>query len=248
MVASVGDDADGMELIRGLRCEGVDTSRVQIMSRASTGLALICVQASGENSIVVVPGTNFLLASAHVRESIHGLLAVGEGGIVVLQAEIEPNVIAEAVRIAHDAGARIVLNLAPFRKLDDDVIVNSDPLVLNENEASQCVGFVVDSVASAQAALAELRLRVRSAVVTIGALGACWQDGERGGYVPATRVEGVVDTTGAGDAFVGALTAELARGQGLEQAVRVGVAAGTFAVQRLGAQSSYPTPSDLGYT
>jgi ribokinase len=166
--------------------------------------------------------------------------------IVVAQAEVLPEIIATAVTAAEAAGARIILNLAPFQPLADDLLAACDPLVLNEAEASGLVGWTVRGAAGAERAVRELRGRARSVVVTVGAAGASWADAAGEGHVPAPRGVLLVDTTGAGDAFVGALAVRLAGGASLPEAVAVGVQAGTFAVRSPGAQSSYPTLTDLG--
>lgn len=248
LIACVGDDADGAQLIRELRSEGVDTTDVEILSRGRTGLALVSVWASGENSITVVPGTNFALTSDRVRRTIERLASdhAGGGAIVVAQAEVLPEIIEAAITAADGAGARMILNLAPFQPLAAELLARCDPLVLNEAEASGLLGWQVRGAAAAAEAVEALRARARSVVVTVGAEGACWADAAGSGHEPAPAGATVVDTTGAGDAFVGALAARLAAGEDLEEAVRTGVRAGTFAVQSPGAQSSYPTLGDLG--
>lgn len=248
LVACVGDDADGARLIRELRSEGVDTTEVEIISRGRTGLALVSVWASGENSITVVPGTNFSLTAERVGRAVSRIAGdlVGAGAIVVAQAEVLPEIIHAAVLAATDAGARMILNLAPFQPLPATLLAGCDPLVLNEAEASGLLGWSVRGAEAAGRAVEELRARTRSVVVTVGAEGACWADARGAGRVAAPAGAEVVDTTGAGDAFVGALAARLAAGETLEEAVRTGVLAGTFAVSSPGAQSSYPTQADLG--
>lgn len=247
-VGSVGDDADGAQLLRELRSEGVDTTSVEIISRGRTGLALVSVYDSGENSITVIPGTNFSLTEDRVRRSIARIVAETGSAIMVAQAEVLPEIIAAAITAAVEVGARVILNLAPYTPLDDQLLRWCDPLVVNEAEASGLLGWDVHGAERAQRAVRELQARARSVVVTVGAEGAYWIDASGEGHVPAPVVSGVVDTTGAGDAFVGALAVQLANGSTVGEAVTVGVRAGTFAVQSPGAQSSYPAPSDIGLT
>jgi ribokinase len=156
-----------------------------------------------------------------------------------------PDVIAVGLRAAEAAGVRVILNLAPFQPLAPDLLAVCDPLVVNEAEASSLVGWRVHDAATAGRAVAQLRGVVRSVIVTIGAEGAYWGDESGSGHVPAPIVVNVVDTTGAGDAFVGAVAATLARGASLPVAVSVGVRAGSHAVGSPGAQSSYATLADL---
>jgi len=240
----VGDDDDGALLMRELRAEDVDTTAVEIVSHARTGLALVSVFDSGENSITVVPGANFSLQTGRVKRAI-----AAEGkqtAVVVLQGEVKGEIIDAAVMAAETVGARTVLNLAPYRELSGQTLSGCDPLVVNQSEAASMVRFQVADAAAALQALDVLLASARSVVITLGAAGACWADSGSRGHVAAPAVDAVVDTTGAGDAFVGALAAELAAGSSLEQATETGVRAGSFAVSRFGAQSSYPTRSELG--
>jgi ribokinase len=155
-----------------------------------------------------------------------------------------PEIVTAALTAAEEAGVRVIFNLAPFQPVADQLLAVCDPLVVNEAEASGLLGYDVHG-AVAERATAQLRSRTRSVVVTVGAEGAYWADQQAAGHVPVTGEVEVVDTTGAGDAFVGALAVELACGATLDKAVAVGVRAGTFAVTSPGAQSSYPTRADL---
>lgn len=244
-VGCVGDDPDGAFLLRGLRSDGVDTTNVEIVNRGRTGLAIVSVYDSGENSITVVPGTNFALTTDRVESTVARLAAEADRSILVLQAELRPEIITTALRTAHREGARCVFNLAPYQEIPADLLAVCDPLVVNEAEASALVGRIVKDPDSAARAVAQLRGRVRSVVITIGPDGAYWADESGEGHVPTRFGAKVVDTTGAGDAFVGALASSLARGMDLATATELGVRVGTYAVGRPGAQSSYPTLADL---
>jgi ribokinase len=244
-IGSVGDDADGASLLRELRSEGVDTTNVEIINRERTGLALVSVYDSGENSITVVPGTNFALSAERVHITVQRLVAESSSAIVVVQAELLPEVIEATLRAASAAGARPILNLAPYQPVARELLSLCDPLVVNETEAGALVGRSVHDVESARIAARELRRMALSVVVTIGPAGAYWADAAGEGHTPAPRDVTVIDTTGAGDAFVGGLAASLARGLDLRTAVGVGVRAGSYAVASPGAQSSYPTLIDL---
>ncbi|WP_211160895.1 ribokinase [Microcella alkalica] len=237
-VGAVGADAGGTELLAALDGGGVDTALVERRDDAPTGVALITLDRDGENSIVVAPGANGRLAPERVTAAIAPLLDAG----TVLLAQLEvplPAVEAAAAAVAA-AGGRVVLNLSPSRPVPDALLAVCDPLVVNESEASDLTGTVVADASSAAAAALALLERCRSAVVTLGGEGAVLARRAEGGAaesaaVPAPRVP-VVDTTGAGDAFVGAVAAELHRGGDLVTAVERGVAAGSAAVQWRGAQ------------
>lgn len=245
-IGSVGDDADGAWLLRQLRAEGVDTDVVEIVRGQRTGLALVTVFDSGDNSIVVVPGTNFSLNADRVAQSVRTAGNRAKGAVIVLQGELLTDVIEGTITAAEELGSRLILNLAPYRPIKAELLALADPLVLNESEAEALTSTRVDSVDAALRVAEQIAADVRSVVITLGAQGACWASSEGSLHVAAPCVGEVVDTTGAGDAFVGALSACLARGAGLHEAVEFSVRAGSFAVGTLGAQSSYPTLADLG--
>jgi ribokinase len=244
-VACVGDDPDGALLLRELHAEGVDATNVEIINRGRTGLAFVSVFDSGENSITVVPGTNFALTPERVTRTVGRLTGDADVAVMLVQAELLPEIIEVALKVASQGGARCVLNLAPYQPLPRAILALCDPLVLNQSEASALIGWhVTDAVAAARAA-DQLKSVAQSVVITVGAEGACWADAISAGYVPAPLVTDVVDTTGAGDAFVGALATFLAHGESLQRAVEVGVLAGSYAITSPGAQTSYPTHADL---
>lgn len=242
-VGAVGDDADGAQMLLQLRSEGIRTGDVEVVSE-STGSAMVYIVDNGDNSIVVVPGANAGLNAARVGRAVRRLCS--SASVLVLQAEIAPDVIDVAVRTAVDCGARVVFNLAPFVALPEALLSLADPLVLNESEASALLGRAVGADVDGLAAAVTLqRSLATSIVITLGPEGAVWADAGDAGACPAPDVERVVDTTGAGDAFIGALATRLAAGATLRESVALGVRAGAFAVARRGAQSSYPALSDL---
>jgi ribokinase len=213
MIGRVGDDPAGERYLERMRGFGVDVSGIRRDPERVTGHAAIAVAADGENTIIVSPGANSQVG----REDLAPLEQLGPGDVLLTQLELDLGVVAEAVRRAAAAGARIVLNVAPYAELPADVLLVADPVVVNEHEAEQ---------------LAEAGLQTRSLLTTLGGDGARWGDTS----VPADRVERVVDTTGAGDAFCGALAAALAGGANHTEALRAAVAAGAEAVTWPGAQ------------
>lgn len=247
LLARVGDDHYGRLLLESQQMAGVDTVGV-LVGGAPTGVALITVDPSGDNSIVVSPGANHRLTPDDVRAA-GSLLAAAR--VVSLQLEIPLDTIAEVVRAAHAGfgdrpGPRVVLNPSPPAPLPDDVLAACDPLVVNEHEAR----FLLrddpagGSGAPENWAQALLARGPRSVVVTLGGDGALVADRDRTVHVPSLPVE-AVDTTGAGDAFTGALSWRLGAGDDLETAVRFAVRVGAAAVTRAGAQASFPTADDL---
>jgi ribokinase len=242
LVGSVGDDSDGHRLMHALDQANVRTSYVAVNANLATGRAFVTVTPDGENAIVVAAGANMRIFPSQIRAALKESSQATT--LAVISTELDVRTILEAVRTANEVGARCVLNLAPFTPLPDETLAACDPLIVNESEASALSGHRIADVTSAQKAMPDLLRRVRSLVVTLGARGALVAVPESVRHVPAPQVS-VVDTTGAGDAFVGALAARLAAGDDLYAAVETGVAAGSFAVTGLGAQSSYPTPEAL---
>ena len=243
-VGAVGDDPDAQLALAGLREAGVDLSAVETVPGTPTGLAIITVSEAGENTIVVVPGANATVAAPAAVVAVEALAA---DDILLMQGEIPRETTEAAVRAARGFGRRVVLNVAPWMPLDHDVLTAADPLVLNEHEAALAVaelGLTPDGDDPASAALALCRAGTPSAVITLGAEGAVVATGSAEvTRVPSPRVT-AVDSTGAGDAFTGALAARLLAGDHLEAAVRHAVRVGAYAVQHSGAQPSYPTAGD----
>ncbi|MFI2102000.1 ribokinase [Isoptericola sp. NPDC019693] len=249
-VGAVGDDEFADAATSGLREAGVDLERLVVVP-GGTGVAVVTVAADGENSIVVIPGANASVGPDVVRRHAD-LLATAD--VVVLQGEIPRAGIEAAAQLA---GGRVVMNLAPVIDVEPGVLRRADPLVVNEHEAHGALGLlesggvnlggVTDGDVTDDAVVARLRAAgVPSVVLTRGAHGALAAAADLDDEVvavPAPHVE-AVDTTGAGDAFVGALAAELARGSGLVDAARVAVRVGAFAVRGPGAQPSYPWAGD----
>lgn len=233
-----GEDSTGTELIDELAANGVDVSHVSTTALAPTGVALITVvgsgaDSSGENSIVVAAGANARLEPAATAAVVTDLS--GEGTVALAQLEIPLDTVQAAAHAVDAAGGRFVLNLSPSRHVPADLLALCDPLVVNESEAAAVSGRSVGSVDDARDVAAQLATSCRSVVVTLGGDGVVWTDATGVHHLPSERVT-VVDTTGAGDAFAGALAAALAQGSDLAAAVQLGISAGARAVQHVGAQ------------
>ncbi|MFD6493014.1 ribokinase [Streptomyces sp. NPDC059944] len=239
LLARVGDDGHGRLLLDAQRAAGVDTVGV-LVGGAPTGVALITVDPSGDNSIVVSPGANGRLAPEDVRAA-GSLFAASR--VVSAQLEIPLETVVEVVR-SLAAGSRLVLNPSPPRPLPAEVLAACDPLIVNEHEARVIAGDDLgDSPEDWATAL--LALGPRSVVITLGAAGALVA--ERAGArvrVPSVRVA-AVDTTGAGDAFTAALAWRLGRGEPLQEAAGYAARVGAAAVTRAGAQESFPTAEEV---
>ena len=215
MIGAVGDDEAGHGCLDRLRRLGIDTSGVAVRPDQPTGTALIVVDGTGENSIVVAPGANGLVG----EEALEVARSAGAGDVLLAQLEVPLDTVARACAAASGRGARVVLNISPYADLPDDLVALGDPVVVNEHEAG-----LLDAKGA----------RPRSLLVTLGAEGADW-DGLRLPAVGVPEAE-VVDTTGAGDAFCGVLAASLARGEERETALRAALQAGADSVRHPGAQ------------
>jgi ribokinase len=239
ILGRVGEDPFGRELVVNLRDNGVDTSRVEAVADVPTGSAFITVTPDGENAIVVSPGANRRFGPAEIRAASEDLR---KARLLLAQLEVEVEAVEMAAYIVAGNGGRFLLNLAPPREVSGDLLRLSDPLVVNEHEAAFLLGE--DAQTPEESAGKLLDLGPPSAVVTLGGAGAILATENSSRHFPAPEVQ-VVDTTGAGDAFVGALAAKLAEGTLLKEAVPYAVLAGALAVMREGAQGSLPAPEDV---
>ncbi|MFE1187844.1 ribokinase [[Kitasatospora] papulosa] len=240
LLARVGDDAHGRLLRASQQEAGVDTGGV-LVGGAPTGVALITVDPSGDNSIVVSPGANARLTPDDVRAA--GPL-FASARVVSVQLEIPLDTVAETAR-ALGPGARLVLNPSPPAPLPGEVLAACDPLVVNEHEARSILG---DGAGDTPEAWARglTALGPRSVVITLGAEGALVSDSRTGEAVrvPSPRVA-ALDTTGAGDAFTAALAWRLGLGEELTEAAAFAVRVGAAAVTKEGAQASFPTAEEV---
>ncbi|MFE0089887.1 ribokinase [Streptomyces sp. NPDC058992] len=239
LLARVGDDAYGRLLLDTQRAAGVDTAGV-LVGGAPTGVALITVDPSGDNSIVVSPGANGHLTPGDVRAAGSLLHA---SRVVSAQLEIPLETVAEAVRSLLP-GTRFVLNPSPPRPLPPEVLAACDPLIVNEHEAKVILGDEAVGGEPADWARTLLARGPRSVVVTLGAQGALVASRQGTALVPAVKVN-AVDTTGAGDAFTAVLAWRLGQGDALMEAAAYAARVGAAAVTKAGAQGSYPTPEEV---
>jgi ribokinase len=237
-VGNVGDDSFGAELRAGMQAEGIDTHRLETIDRAS-GVALIVVDAHGENLIAVGSGANAAVSPAQVERA---LSALGADDVVLLQLELPLESIAQACQSAYQAGARVVLNAAPAT--DDPRLANllrlTSVLIVNHGEAQ-----ALSRADEPAAAATSLRQRgPETVVVTLGGDGLVMATPTGLTRVPAQRVD-VVDTTAAGDAFCGAFAGAILAGRPPEHAASTANLAAALATTRLGAQPSLPTLAEL---
>ena len=237
MVGRVGHDAFADPLLQNLAAASVDHAFVTRDPEAATGVALIFVDDAGQNSIVVAAGANMRLSPADV-DAAEAVIAASD--VVLLQLESPLETVTRAAEVARAHGARVVLNPAPARSVPSALLSRVDVLIPNESETAHLTGLPLGDRAAAEVAAAALRdMGVGTVILTLGGRGAMLACEEGAELFPAFEVD-PVDTTAAGDAFVGSFAVALAEGRSLPEAVRWGNAAGALATTRLGAQPSLP--------
>lgn len=243
-LGQVGADEGGVLVRDALAGYGIDTCGIRVSPSAVTGSAQITVDAAGENTIVVVSGANAELGPDVVVSAEAAALLDVPCAIGLAQGELRPATVEAFARACAGRGHQFILNLAPVIEIAPDVLRLANPLIVNQAEALALLGTRGEplSFSTGDALDAARRLAgtvAESVVITLGAEGAVAATGARHWHQPAPAPALVVDTTGAGDAFVGALAATLAAGAGLEAAVSRGAAAGSAAVAGLGTVESY---------
>ena len=250
LVGAVGEDANGAMLEASVAGAGVDVGHVRT-SAEPTGVAVIAVDARGENNIIISAGANGTLSPKDVADAADVL----EGAAVVsLCLEVSMDTVLAAAQAGHDAGAQVLLNLSPYAEIPSALAGLTDVLLVNSHEAAL---FLRSSVPGAGAAASEwdaVRSRfsergIHQVLMTLGANGSVVLDslapaGSRVAFVQPTQVH-AVDTTGAGDAFTGAVAVRLAAGDGLADAAAFASVAAALATTRKGTQAAYPEAADV---
>lgn len=244
-VGKVGDDVFGGNTLESLRKYNVDVSGVGVEADTPSGVALITVDASGENSIVVAPGANAMLAPHDVTNAAD---LIDDAEIVLLQLEIPMETVTYAAMLAKSRGKKVVLNPAPAPKLplSDDLLSSVDVIVPNETETEILTGIrLTDDKESWNDAVRAFHSKgIKEVVITLGSNGALYSDGNGIVEIPAFKVK-AVDTTAAGDTFCGALSVALTEGCTMDAAITFANKAASIAVTRVGAQRSCPVRKEV---
>lgn len=242
MLGRVGDDTFGQSLVSSLRAARVHTSRVLSTPGVPTGTALIIVEHSGQNSIVVVAGANGLLSPADVEAAAE---LIASAKVLMLQLEIPLDTVRKAVELAHNRGVTVLLDPAPAQPLPPELLRQVDIITPNENEAAVLTGRPVNDLKSAKLAASDLlRQGANRVLIKLGPRGALLAEGNRFEHSQGFPVE-AVDTTAAGDAFAGGLAVALVEGKDLSNAVTFANAVGALSVTRFGAQTSMPSRPEV---
>ena len=239
MLGRVGEDNFGAFLLENLKSNRVDSQLIQ-RDDASTGTAIIVVDANGQNSIVLSAGANGKVTDADVNSA-----SFSDFSLLLLQLEIPTPTVLSAARRAHESGLRVILNPAPANKLSNELISLADYLIPNETELSLLTGLPVNDMNSTEwAARALLEIGAKNVIVTMGSNGALIVTNSQVTHIETYTVN-VVDTTAAGDAFIGGFAAAFLRDKSLEEVVRYGCACGALATTKFGAQPSLPRKEEV---
>lgn len=236
-IACVGDDSFGLNIRKAFAKDGINIDAVMIEKDKPTGIAMIQVADSGENSICISAEANACLTAERLQP-FHQL--INDADMLLMQLEIPIEAIISAAKIAKQAKTQVVLNPAPAQPLADDLLQLIDIITPNETEAQQLTGIKVTDIESAQQAADKLHLKgVKLVMITLGSEGVWISDNGHGQQIKGFRVK-VVDTTAAGDTFNGALLTSLLEGDDLANAIRFAHAAAAITVTGAGAQTSIP--------
>jgi len=243
MVGKVGRDLFGEHTLKNFESYGIDVRHVHSTDQASTGVAPIAVDPEGRNAIIIVTGANDLLTEEELESARP---AIASASVLVCQLEISLDINLSALRIAREEGVKTILNPAPARsEIPEDFYRLSDIICPNESETELLTGMPVRTLEDAETAAHDLIARGATGVIlTLGERGSLAATDGFSGHVPAVTVE-AVDTTGAGDAFVGSLAFFLANGMSMADAMRRATGIAAISVQAPGAQGSFPRAEDL---
>ena len=241
-IACVGNDLFGKQAIESYKTEGIDTSCIEIEDNVPTGVALINVADSGENSIAVAPGANARL-TPEITDKYRDMIL--SANIILMQLEIPVETVCHVVRIAHAVNIPVVLNPAPAREIDPEILQMLFCITPNEHEALLVSGIFPPDPEMVSEMAAEIQKKgIKSVIITLGSEGALYREGATEGRVPGINVK-VVDSTAAGDTFNGYLVVELAKGKTLHEAITIANKAAAVSVTIMGAQPSIPYLSEI---
>jgi ribokinase len=242
MVARVGNDDFGKRLLSHLRDAGIDAKHVRTDSEAGSGMSVAIIDAEGDYGAVIVSGANLRLSDEDLQEARE---VIRNAQVLVLQNEVLEATNVAAAQLAKGCRVRVILNAAPARPLGSDLSANVDLLVVNAVEAEMICGVAVTSLSAATEAAALLSKQVANVVVTAGGLGLAMAERGNTPYAEAAHPVKLVDTHGAGDAFIGALAARWASGVPVAEAVRFANAAAALFVSTLTDQKKAVTSDQV---
>jgi ribokinase len=241
-ISKRGNDLFGNQAVGLLMREGVDIKYIVKDPDLPSGVALITVDSTGENSIVVAPGSNGNLLKEDIPSVIFD---TGKFEILLLQLEIPIDTVEYSAVTASEHGIKVILNPAPARKLSDNLLKHTWLITPNETEAETITGVIITDIPSAERAAELIQERgVKNVIITLGEAGAYIKSENYTGLIPGIKVK-PVDTTAAGDVFNGALAVAISEGSDLKDAVIFANKAASISVTRMGAQASAPYRNEI---
>lgn len=240
-IACVGDDSFGKQAIDAYKKDGIETSYIKKIKGVASGVALINIADSGENSISVAPGANAHLTPEIINQYREVILSAD---IILMQLEIPIETVYQVARMAHAAKIPVVLNPAPAREIDHDILAMLSIITPNEHEALLLSGLGIETKSVSEMAVEIQKLGVQSVIITTGKEGALYRENDNEEIVQGIAVK-AIDTTAAGDTFNGYLVVQLAQGKPIREAIKIANKAAAISVTRLGAQPSIPEIEDL---
>ncbi|MGE9553574.1 ribokinase [Erwinia amylovora] len=239
MVGCVGLDIYGQELILSLEKNGLQTTNVK--RSGTSGVGVVQILSEGDYCSTIIKGANYHISNTDINPEFFR-----DTPLVILQSEIPESVMNHVIEQATKHSCQVLLNNAPARNIRPDVLRQVTYLVVNETEATFMSGEPVDDVASAHRAAEQLMEQISGTViVTLGEKGAVVKSESLSEHYPASHCEKVVDTTGAGDSFIGALAYSLVRNVALPEAIGFACKVSAHSIQKYGGQSSFPSLADL---
>lgn len=243
MVSRVGNDLFGQKMLETLHGEGVNCEAIQTDHHVGSGVALVVVDKIPENIVVVVPGANMHITPEDIEAAAGKLQAVD---VLMMQLEIPLETIEHALEIARKEDTFCILNPAPAHPLPESILRKTHLLTPNQNEAKILTGVHADTLEGAKAAgKALLAMGAQSAIITLGSMGALLVRPGECIHLEGTQIEDAIDTSGAGDAFMGGLAVAIAEGKSLEDATRFANINGALSTRRPGAMPSMPTRREV---
>lgn len=241
-IGKVGDDENGYQLIKVLKQDQIDISNIKYSESSPTGMAIITVDDSGSNSIIVVPGANMEISEKDIEEAEE---IIKNSKLLIAQFETPLESTIDAFRVAKANGVTTILNPAPAKKVSDELLKLTDIIIPNETEAFELTGVKVEDIEGVKkAAKVFVEKGVKFVIITLGERGAALLDDEKLSIVQAYKVK-AIDTTAAGDSFIGALASKLQSEdkidfETIERAIKFSNKVSSIVVQRQGAQPSLP--------
>lgn len=242
IIGAVGNDDHGHQIVDSLRKLGVGTAGLMLKDDATTGMAFVCVADNGDNNIIVYPGTNFQITKDDIERNLQLITAAD---YCLLQLEIPSAIVRYVIAICNEHKVKVVFNPAPVSAdFDDSILQNIDYFLPNETELAMVTGQKVteDNIGVLCASLVDKGCA--NVIVTLGEKGSLLVNREKQEYFPAVKVK-AVDTTAAGDSFIGAFTYRLALGDQIDEAIRFATKAAALTVTRRGAQDALPSLEEV---